>query len=115
MFGWFRKKKEKQVENTEKCCCQGKCQTPAPATEMNEDGIIVLGTGCPKCHELAKNVLVALRSLEIDEQVHHITDLKKIAKYGVMTTPALVIDQKVVSYGKVLTVEEAKEIIQQYR
>jgi len=51
----------------------------------------------------------------MDSTIEHITDFSQIAAYGVMTTPALVIDNKVVSYGKVLKVDEVVKIIQKVR
>ena len=51
----------------------------------------------------------------MDTEIEHVTDFGKIAAYGVMTTPALVVDGKVVSYGKVLKKDEAKALIQKVR
>lgn len=51
----------------------------------------------------------------MDTEIEHVTDFAKIAAYGVMTTPALVVDGKVVSYGKVLKKDEAKALIQKVR
>ena len=59
-----------------------------------------LGSGCAKCNSLEENVKEALACLNIKEEVKHIRDFTLIAAMGVMTTPALVIDNKVVSYGK---------------
>ena len=53
-------------------------------------------------------VRAALTELGMDTSIDHVTDFTQIAAYGVMTTPALVVDGKVVSYGKVLKKEEAK-------
>ncbi|WP_249029548.1 thioredoxin family protein [Tannockella kyphosi] len=72
----------------------------------------VLGSGCKKCNELEQNVKLALVELGMEPVVEHITDFSKIATYNVMSMPALVVDNKVVSYGKVLTVNQAKECIQ---
>ena len=60
-------------------------------------------------------VRAALTELGMDTSIDHVTDLTQIAAYGVMTTPALVVDGKVVSYGKVLKKEEAKSVIQRVR
>ena len=57
----------------------------------------------------------ALAELGMDTEIEHVTDFAKIAAYGVMTTPALVVDGKVVSYGKVLKKDEAKALIQKVR
>ena len=78
---------------------------------MNKDGTVkILGSGCAKCNELEKNVKAALEQLGMDTSVEHVTDFTKIAAYGVMSTPALV-----VSYGKVLKIEEAVQLFQQIR
>lgn len=73
--------------------------------------IKVLGSGCPKCVNLEKNVISALKNLNRDDSVTHVTDMKDIIAYGVMMTPALVIDEKVVSSGKVLSVKEIEELL----
>ena len=64
------------------------------------------------CHELQVNTQAALEELGINENVELITDYSVIASYGVMSTPALVIDNKVVAYGKVL---KPNEIIKLYK
>ena len=75
----------------------------------------MLGSGCTKCNELEAATKQALEELGIDETIEHVTDFAKIAAYGVMTTPALVVDGKVVSYGKVLKTEEVIEILKKVR
>ena len=57
----------------------------------------------------------ALAELNMDTTIDHVTDFSQIAAYGVMTTPALVVDGKVVSYGKVLKKDEVKALIQKVR
>lgn len=78
-------------------------------------GIKVLGGGCAKCHQLEENTKEALTMLDIKEEVEVITDFSIIAAYGVMTTPALVVDGKVVSYGKVLKTDEIRKKILEVR
>jgi small redox-active disulfide protein 2 len=73
--------------------------------------IKILGTGCPNCKVLEANTKKALEELKIKADVEKVTDIVKIMEYGVMSTPALVIDNKVVSYGKVLTSEEIKKLL----
>lgn len=70
--------------------------------------IKVLGTGCSKCKKLYANVEAALRESQIEATLEKVEDLNKIIDYGVMMTPALVIDEKVKSVGKV---HNPKEII----
>ena len=78
-------------------------------------GVKVLGSGCAKGHALEDAAKAALEELNMDTTIDHVTDFAQIAAYGVMTTPALVVDGKVVSYGKVLKKDEAKALIQKIR
>jgi len=113
MFG-FGKKEEKK----ESCCCGGNCtpEVMEKAEQIKADGgIKVLGGGCAKCHELEANTKAALSELGFNEDVELITDFSVIATYGVMTTPALVIDNKVVAYGKVLKKQEVVEVLRKVR
>jgi small redox-active disulfide protein 2 len=73
--------------------------------------IEILGIGCSKCKKLTANAEEAAREMNIAASIDKVTDLKKIAEYGVMMTPALVLDGKVVSAGKLLTKDEIKKII----
>ena len=75
--------------------------------------IKILGSGCAKCKTLEEHVAEALTQLGIQENCDHITDFAEIASYGVMTTPALVIDEKVVVYGKVPTDKEILALLKQ--
>lgn len=112
-MGLFGKKKEKQ-----KCCCGGSCTPEKMAqaeAEKISDGVKVLGSGCAKCNALEEATRAALAELNMDTTIDHVTDFAQIAAYGVMTTPALVVDGKVVSYGKVLKKEEVKVLIQKVR
>ena len=74
--------------------------------------IKVLGPGCANCKKLEKNVEVAIEELGIDASVEKVTDFKEIAKYGVMSTPALVFDGKLIISGKVSKPEEIKKYLQ---
>jgi len=70
--------------------------------------IKILGSGCKNCQKLEEHVQEALKQLSHEATVEKVTDYAEIAKYNVLKTPALVIDEKVVSFGKV---NDAKEII----
>ncbi len=72
----------------------------------------ILGSGCSKCKQLEKATVEALKELGMDVDVDHISDFAEIASYGVMSTPALVVDGKVVSYGKTLKKSEVIKILQ---
>ena len=73
--------------------------------------IEILGVGCPKCKQLTANAEAAAKELNIDAEIVKITDIDKITEYDVMMTPALAIDGKVISSGKVLTKDEVKKLI----
>lgn len=73
--------------------------------------IQILGTGCPKCRNLAKNAETAAKELELDYEITKITDIPAIMKFGVMITPALVIDNEVKIAGKVPSVDEIKKML----
>lgn len=92
-----------------------KKQEAAPVQGGQTSGIQVLGSGCAKCNALEDAVKAALAELGQEPVVEHVTDFVQIAAMGVMTTPALAVDGRVVSSGRVLTKEEAKQLIQEAR
>jgi len=73
--------------------------------------ITVLGSGCKKCKKLLENVKEAVSELDLDTEVIYLTDIYEIAKRGVMSTPALMVDDKIVASGHVLEVEEIKHLL----
>jgi len=73
--------------------------------------IEILGTGCPKCKKLAEQVRLAADELGLDCQIEKVEDIQKIMAYGVMMTPALVVDSQVVVSGKVPSIDDIKEMI----
>lgn len=75
----------------------------------------ILGSGCSKCNQLEKATIEALKELGMDFDVDHVSDFAEIASYGVMTTPALVVDGKVVSYGKTLKKNEVIKLLNNAR
>jgi small redox-active disulfide protein 2 len=72
--------------------------------------IEILGTGCPKCEQLAQNAKTAIEELGFTAEVSKVTDIVEIANRGVMMTPALSVDGDIKLVGKVATVEELKAI-----
>ncbi len=74
--------------------------------------IKILGTGCKKCDNLTKNAKDAVEQLGLAATVEKVEDFKEIMKYGVMQTPALVVDEVVKSYGKELSTAEIVKILQ---
>ncbi len=115
---------KKAAEEAEKaksagCCCGGNCnaETMAEAEKAKQSGsaIKVLGSGCAKCNALEAATVEALKELGMSDSIDHVTDFTQIAAYGVMTTPALVVDGKVVSFGKVLKKDEVVKILKKVR
>ena len=72
----------------------------------------ILGTGCPRCKKLEANARKAIEELGIDAEVKKVQDIKEITKFGVMMTPALVIDGKVKSTGEIAPVKKIKKWLQ---
>lgn len=73
--------------------------------------IQVLGTGCPKCKMLTANAETAVKALDVEATVEKVEKLAEIMKFGVMMTPALVVDGQVKSAGKVLSAEDIKSFL----
>lgn len=97
----FSKKEKKNA-----CDCKGKCN----GSEENPR-FIVLGACCKRSQQTFENTRQAVKELGFTEKVVNIGDNIEIAKYGVMQTPALVFDRMVLSYGKLLSVDEVKELL----
>ncbi|KAF0226855.1 MAG: redox-active disulfide protein 2 [Erysipelotrichaceae bacterium] len=73
--------------------------------------IKILGIGCSNCIRLEENTRTALKNLGLTAEIVKVKDMVDIATYGIMRTPGLVIDEKVVSYGKVLNVQEVMALL----
>jgi len=111
IFGFGKKKEE-----IESCCKEKKDSKMKDLNEMNDEKeafVKVLGSGCTKCNQLEEAAKEALKIMGMDTTIEHVTDFAQIAAYGVMTTPALVVDNKVVSYGKVLKTQDVVLILKQ--
>ncbi len=117
LFG-FGKKKEEEKKSLA-CACNCGCTTSEAAEITNDccseakDGICcikVLGAGCPSCHTQYENAKEAVKNMRLDIEVEYITDMKKVMEYGVMSMPALVVNEKVVSMGKVLKATEVEKL-----
>jgi small redox-active disulfide protein 2 len=73
--------------------------------------IKILGTGCARCHDLQKTVKEVIAELELDATVEEVQDIKKILEYPILATPGLVIDEKVVSSGRVPSKKDVEKLI----
>ena len=104
LFGFGKKKEDLEKNNT--LVSEGMDQVL---------DVKVLGSGCAKCNQLEAAAKEALEKLGINTTIDHVTDFTQIAAYGVMSTPALVVDGKVVSYGKVLKTDEVVKLLEGIR
>lgn len=113
----FGKKKEKAASV---CACNGTvpvyeaestahkcCKSCKPVIES----VKVLGSGCKSCHILFENTRTALKGINIDIKAEYVTDVKSIAAYGVMSTPALVVNEQVISMGRVLSAADVEKLL----
>lgn len=100
------------------CCCG--CSTDEQAQTMSgcceEFGeeihsIKVLGAGCSSCHQQYDYAKKAVKNIGLSVEVEYITDMAKVMEYGVMSIPALVINEKVVSVGKVLKTADVENLL----
>ena len=102
------------------CACNDGCST-SEATEITnsccgaENGgiccIKVLGSGCKSCHALLESTKEAIKAMGVTVEVEYVTDMQKIMEYGVMSMPALVVNENVVSMGKVLKPVEVENLL----
>ena len=113
----FGKKKEEEKKAPACCCGSAKAQV-AKSVECccgtSVNGICcvkVLGAGCRACHEQYENAKTAVKALGLDVEVEYITDMEKVMVYGVMSMPAIVVNEKVVSMGKVLKAADMEKLL----
>lgn len=115
----FGKKKEEE-KKAPACACSCGCPTSETEEITNDlrpeakDGICcikVLGAGCKSCHEQYENAKEAVKSMGLSVEVEYITDMQKVMEYGVMSMPALVVNEKVVSMGKVLKSADVEKLL----
>lgn len=98
--------------NNSGCCCNNiNANTIQKMEKYENKAYLILGSG-DECKQLEENLEQVLKEKNIEEEIEHITKTALISMYGVMKTPALVINQKVVSIGKVLDVDEIRELIE---
>ena len=127
LFNFGKKKEEEKVPA---CCCgsepkavesTGCCCGSAPEAEASScccgapvEGICcvkVLGAGCKSCHEQYENAKAAVQALGLNVEVEYSTDMEKVMEDGVMSRPAIVVNDKVVSMGKVLKTADVEKLL----
>ena len=141
LFGFGKKKEEKKTascccgnaevstEERSSCCGNaeisteeaGSCCCSAENTDSEEcccgepvKGICcvkVLGAGCKSCHEQYENAKTAVKAMGLSVEVEYITDMEKVMAYGVMSMPAIVVNEQVVSMGKVLKAADVEKLL----
>ena len=120
LFSFGKKKKKEEETKAPACCCNGDRPT-SETTDISSDccpeaadGICcikVLGAGCKSCHEQYENAKKAVKNLGLSVEVEYITDMPEVMKYGVMSMPAIVVNEKVVSQGKVLKTADVEKLL----
>ncbi len=129
LFNFGKKKEEKKaptcccgsaetkVEESASCCCGSATkaeETSSCCCGAPVDGICcikVLGAGCKSCHEQYEYAKEAVKNMGLSVEVEYITDMEKVMEYGVMSMPAIVVNDKVVSFGKVLKSADVEKLI----
>ena len=121
LFNFGEKKEEKscccgsepKVEETA-CCCGSAPKAETTCCGAPVEGICcikVLGAGCKSCHEQYENAKAAVQALGLKVEVEYITDMEKVMECGVMSMPAIVVNDKVVSMGKVLKAADVEKLL----
>ena len=116
----FKFGKKKEEEKTPACCCgEGAVTEPAAGTccGASVTGICcvkVLGAGCKACHEQYENAKAAVNALGLELEVEYITDMEKVMADGVVSMPAIVVNDQVAAYGKVLKPAEVERLLRKY-
>ena len=118
LFNSCKKKEEEKKASTGTCSCG--CPTSEVSEITNDccpeakDGICcikVLGAGCKSCHEQYENAKDAVKAMGLSVKVEYVTDMQKVMEYGVMSMPAIVVNEKVVSMGKVLKAADVEKLL----
>ncbi|MGN0632394.1 MAG: thioredoxin family protein [Oscillospiraceae bacterium] len=100
MFDFFKKNVKKQSH---------------PQSKSGITSVKVLGAGCKTCHKQFENAKQAVKAMGLSVEVEYITDMQKVMEYGVMSMPALVVNEKVVSSGKLLKADDIVKLIRTER
>ena len=123
LFNFGKKEEEKKscccgsevkAEQTAGCCCGSEAKEENTCCGAPVDGICcikVLGAGCKTCHGQYENAKAAVAALGLSIEVEYITDVEKVMEYGVMSMPAIVVNDKVVSMGKLLKAADVEKLL----
>lgn len=118
LFNFGKKKEEEKKAPACACSCCGSAGDASESTNAccpeAKNGICcikVLGAGCKSCHEQYENAKEAVKAMGLSVEVEYITDMQKVMEYGVMSMPAIVVNEKVVSMGKVLKSVDVQKLL----
>lgn len=121
LFNFGKKKAEEKKAPA--CTCKCACSASEAGKITNDrcseaqNGICcikVLGAGCRSCREQYEYAKEAVKAMGLSAEVEYITDMQKVMEYGVMSMPAIVVNEKVVAMGKVLKANEVAALLQKY-
>ena len=109
----FGKKKEEEKKS---CCCGSapKAEASSCCCGAPVEGICcikVLGAGCKSCHEQYENAKAAVQALGLNVEVEYITDMEKVMEYGVMSMPAIVVNDSVLCMVKLLNASDVENLL----
>ena len=101
------------------CCCSAESSNPEKSCTDKQTGteiqtVKVLGAGCKSCHEMYENTRKALENAGIPVEAEYVTDMEKVMAYGIMSMPGLVVNEQVVSMGKVLKPTDIEELLRKF-
>ncbi|MGN0460139.1 MAG: thioredoxin family protein [Ruminococcus sp.] len=110
----FNFKKKEKEDKSPCCCCSADSKETTKeccSTALEISSIKVLGAGCKACHQQYENVKEAVKSLGLPVEVEYITDMEKVMEYGAMSMPAIVVNERIVSMGKVLKTADVEKLL----
>lgn len=108
---------EPKSEESACCCAASKTKATSCCCGAPVEGICcvkILGAGCKSCHEQYENAKAAVQALGLNVEVEYITDMEKVMEYGVMSMPAIVVNDQVVSMGKVLKATDVEKLLNRW-
>jgi small redox-active disulfide protein 2 len=115
IMGLFNKKKEEKFSGFTCALCNNSVDETTDITiDEKVESIKVLGAGCPSCHKQYEYAMEAVNNLNLDVKVEYVTNYDDILKYNVMSMPSLVINEKVVATGKLISIKNLEKILVQY-